>query len=338
MLGLLSAVPLAGLAGCSSLPDLSAVRVDPDWPGTAAPPVPDADERARARAADDARALRRAAEAFLAAGAEGAPAVAAALVVAAGTEHLAALGEPDDGPDGAPGTGAPTTAPTDAPASSAAALAEQVAGAAEAARADVPGTSSGLARLLAAVAASRSLLAQRVQGAPEVPDPSAVTGAGPAGSVTGTVLTPPQAVPGEAAALEGLAAGALAAARGVEVAAASLADDARAQALDLRGALEAEADVVAAALVAVGGRAPVAAPDYVLPAPLGGADDAVALVTLVLDRLAATALDAVPALVGERRLVAADTTVRAAAWADAWRPGGPADDVRLALPGTTAPA
>lgn len=334
MVGLLAAVPLVALAGCSSLPDLSAVRVDPDWPGTADPPVPDADERARARAADDARTLRRAADAFLAAGAEGAPAAAAALLVAAGAEHLAALGEPVDGPV----TGGPTSTPTAPPAPSAAALAEQVAGAAEAARADVPGTSAGLARLLASVAASRSLLAQRVSGAPEVPDPSAVTGAGPAGSVTGTVLTPPQAVPGEAAALEGLAAGALAAARGVEVAAASLADDARARALDLRGALEAEADVVAAALVAVGGRAPVAAPDYVLPAPLGGADDAVALVTLVLDRLAATALDAVPALVGERRLVAADTTVRAAAWADAWRPGGPADDVHLALPGTTAPA
>ena len=339
-LGLLGLVPLAALgaplAGCGALPALEDVRVDPDWPGTAPPPVPDADELARRDAVAAARALRGAASELAPSPAETA---ALALVADACAVHLQQLGEPvgaDEEGGGAP-TGSPSVATPAHEPPSAAVVLDGLVAAARSARSAVPGTSGGLARLLASVAASRALLAGAVAvaaqlPAPAVPEPLPAPAGGRASGTGGATATPAP----EAGALADVVAGALAASRAAEVAAASLGEDARDRALALRDDLAREAQALADALAAAGAAAPVPAPGYALPGPVTDAQDAVGLVVLVLDRLAATALGAVPALEGGRRLLAADVLARAAAAAAAWRPG-PLDAGVAALPGTTAP-
>jgi len=347
-LGLLWLAALgAPLAGCTNLPALEDVRVDPDWPGTAPPPVPDADELARRDAAGAARVLGASAAALreLAGGAEGAgdeegaggaEGAALALVADACAVHLEQLGEPVD--EAAP-TGPTATAsgsPT-ARAQSAQELVADLVAASSGARAAVPGTSPGLARLLASVAASRALLARAVAGATGLPAPDVPEPLPPPGDASGPGGAERSAPPSsEGAALPEVAAGALAASRAAEVAAASLQDDDRDRALALRDALSQEAQALAAVLGAAGAEAPVAAPGYALPGPVTGAQEAVDLVVVVLERLAATALDAVPALEGDDRLRAADVLARTATAAAAWRPS-PADVASTALPGTAAP-
>ncbi|WP_299034129.1 DUF4439 domain-containing protein [uncultured Pseudokineococcus sp.] len=341
-LGLLALAALgAPLAGCSRLPALDEVRVDPDWPGAPAPPVPDADELARREAAGAAGALRASAALLEPDPAALAPALA--LVVDVCAVHREQLGEPVDAAaptataTGAPSAPAPSAEALVAEAPSAEALLAELVAAAGSARAAVPGTSPGLARLLTSVAASRALLAESLAAAAALPAPAAPPLPAPAdGDAVGS--GEPGAtgapVPRGAAALLDVVDGQLAASRAAEVAAAALGDDDRARALALRDALVLEAQALAGAVA--GGPTPVPAPGYALPGPVTGPEDAVGLVVVVLERLAATALEAVPALDGEERLLAADVLARTSVTAAAWRPR-PADAATLALPGTAAP-
>ncbi|MEJ5915895.1 DUF4439 domain-containing protein [Pseudokineococcus sp. 1T1Z-3] len=359
VLGLLVGAPLLATGGCGWSGD---VRLDRDWPGTPPDPVPDADELARRRAADASRRVRAQALSL-------SPTAATELVVAVAGRHFVELGAtpaaspaPGDGEAGADRAGEepagaaplPTDLPTDlptglpadpadlppAPPPTAADLVGALLAGAREAGSDVPGTSAGMARLLASVAASRWTLAAAVAAdaglpAPEPPPAGLPAGEGPAATPGPAPEEGPTPGPDAGTSrLADLATGALAASRGVEVAAASLGGDARARALALRDGLAAEADALAPLLLAAGLPAPVPAPGYVLPAPLGGPDDAVALVVTLLDRLSVAALAAVPALPGRERLAPARVLTRTALAARTWRPGG-ADEQSVALPGTT---
>ncbi|GAA2031639.1 DUF4439 domain-containing protein [Pseudokineococcus marinus] len=353
----------APLAACGALPDPRDVRVDPDWPGSPAPPVPDADERARRAAATSARDL--AARALGAAPAdlhaEDARSRALAAVVAACAVHLEQLG-------GAP-TATATTAPTGPPSApgtasgpdaaggtgaDAGALVDALVAAARTAGDDLAVTSPGLARLLASVAASRALLARELAaavGAPEPPLPPLPAVEGDARTTDGEepdALDTEDAGGGDAspagpadpadaagAGLVRVAAATLAASRAAEVAAASLDGERRERALGLRDAMAQEAAALGPALERSGAETPVPEAGYALPSPVRGPQDAEALVVLVLDRLAATALGAVADLPGDRRALAADVLLRSAAAALPWRPSP--DPAALALPGTSAP-
>ncbi len=355
----------APLAGCGALPEMGDVRVDPDWPGSPAPPVPNADERARRAAAASARDL--AARALGAAPAdlpaEDARSRALATVVAACAVHLEQLdGAPTatataapTGPPSAPGTAAGPGAASGT-GGDAGALVDALAAAARRAGDDLAGTSSGLARLLASVAASRALLARQLAAAVGAPEPAlpplpdvegdarTTDGEEPAaqdpqdtedaGGGDASPAGPADSADAEGAGLVRVAAGALAASRAAEVAAASLDGERRERALQLRDALAREAVALGPAIAASGAEPPVPEAGYALAFPVRGPQDAAALVVLVLDRLAATALGAVADLPGDRRALAADVLLRSAAAAGAWRPSP--DPAALALPGTSA--
>ncbi|MEJ5866288.1 DUF4439 domain-containing protein [Pseudokineococcus sp. 5B2Z-1] len=356
----------APLAGCGALADLRDVRVDPDWPGSPAPPVPDADERARRAAATSARDLAARALGTVPADLPAADAGARALaeVVAACAVHLEQL----DGAPTATGTAAPSGPPS-APGAAAGpdaasgtggdagALVDALAAAARGAGDDLAGTSPGLARLLASVAASRALLARQLAAAVGAPEPalpplpavkgnaSTTDGEEPAaqdsqdteeaGGGDASPAGPADPADAAGAGLVRVAAGALAASRAAEVAAASLDGGRRERALSLRDALAREAAALGPAIAASGAEPPVPEAGYALASPVRGPQDAAALVVLVLDRLAATALGAVAELPGDRRALAADVLLRSAAAAGAWRPSP--DPAALALPGTSAP-
>ncbi len=351
----------APLAGCGALPEMGDVRVDPDWPGTPAPPVPDADERARRAAAAGARDL--AARALGAAPAdlpaEDARSRALAAVVAACAVHLEQLdGAPTapTRPPSAPGTAAGPGAASGT-GGDAGALVDALAAAARGAGEDLAGTSPGLARLLASVAASRALLARQLAAAVGAPEPAlpplpdvegdarTTDGEEPAaqdpqdtedaGGGDASPAEPADPADAEGAGLVRVAAGALAASRAAEVAAAPLDGGPRERALQLRDGLAREAAALGPAIAASGAEPPVPEAGYALASPLGGPQDAAALVVLVLDRLAATALGAVADLPGDRRPLAADVLLRSAAAAGAWRPSP--DPAALALPGTSTP-
>ncbi len=285
-----------------------------------AEPVPDAAEAARRGAVEAADALAAAARAA----ADGAPEAAApvlALVTATADDQVAALGGPYDS-----GIPAATPSPTPSPSAAAADPADVLTllgEAASTARADArTAEEPGLARLLAAVAASRAQLADRLAAALGVEPPAVDADPGPdwpqggaadgSGSGDGSASTPsatpsasPSGTPGagadadalgtdvDRATLVGLVLAEDQAGHGFEVAAARLSGGARDAARSAAARHRAAAGTWAEAAGIAGTRDDPRRVAYALDGDLGSAEGVRAFCAGLLTDLAAVHADAV---------------------------------------------
>jgi len=311
--GLLVLGTAALLAGCG-------LRLETDPP---AEPVPDAAEQARRDTVSDALALADAADDALA-GADAGTAAVLGIVSSTATDQVETLGGVYDSglaePDGS--TPSPTPSAT-APAATAADVLTLLGDAASAARADARDAEEpGLARLLAAVAASRAQLTDRLAAAlgteaPAVdaePDGGFTAGgsADGSGSGDGSATAPSASATGSAAAsptptgpadalgtdLDRADALALVLAEdqagyGFEVAAARLSDDARARARTAAAAHRAAASAWAEAVGVAGTAEDPRRVAYELDGDLSSAEGVRTFAAGLLTDLAAVHADAV---------------------------------------------
>ncbi|WP_158373117.1 DUF4439 domain-containing protein [Cellulosimicrobium cellulans] len=311
--GLLVLGTAALLAGCG-------LRLETDPP---AEPVPDAAEQVRRDTVSDALALADAADDALAGADQGAAAVLG-LVSSTAADQVEALGGVYDSgladPDGA--TPSPTPSDT-APAATPADVLTLLGETASAARADARDAEDpGLARLLAAVAASRAQLTDRLAAAlgteaPAVdaePDDGFTAGGSadgsgsgdgsataPSASATGPVSPSPAATgPADALGADLDRTDALAlvlaedqAGYGFEVAAARLSDDARSRARTAAAAHRATASAWAEAVGVAGTAEDPRRVAYELDADLSSAEAVRAFAAGLLTDLAAVHADAV---------------------------------------------
>ena len=337
------------VSGCGV--DLGAIRWDDDEPVPT--PTPGPDELARRQAVEDAGRLLAACTAA----ATTRPDLAGLLdsLALQHSEHLVSLGVPElQTPSPVPTTEAPTSATATATATAGAssepgvdpvaALAADLGSAATRALDDADGTSAGLARLLAMIAACRSVqthqLASASGTAVPAPDPAPDAATGPA---TGPGAVPSQApsaaatspavrLSGDAvASLQAAVDGEHAAAYGYGVLAARLAADQRARALEDLVGHQRVADDLGRWLAAAGADVPAAAPGYELPAPVTDAGQAVALAAHLEASLAVTDADLVAASNGPLRSVAARLLVARALATYGW------SGVGTAFPGGAQP-
>lgn len=305
--GLLRATLIGGAAaltaGCGA--DLTQVR----WadPSPAPSPAPDADELARRRALVAVGAQEDTAADLLARRPELAGLLAdlrAALAV-----HRSVLG-PEHPATSAPaglGSSAPPTAVTGQPAE----LAEVLVAGSLAARADARRVGGGLARLLAALAASRQVHATRLAAATGAPAPTPP-------AVPALTDHPPRVGAG-APALTAALDGQHAAVFTFTVVAARLAGPPREQALVAANGHRELGRLMSSWLVAAGRPVPPPAPAYQLPGGPAALADPAGLAAAVEDGLAALAATLVAASTGDLRAAAAALVSGRALAALSWR-------------------